>query len=76
MNNVFTSNIREVIKFYNPGDKTFETDFSIMRMRTIIGSKFQIDPITITLFLGAGQKAPPRPQPHPPVAGEISKSRI
>ena len=26
----FTSNIREVIKFYNLGDKTFETDFRII----------------------------------------------
>ena len=23
-----TANIEEVMKFYNPGDKTFETDFS------------------------------------------------
>ena len=27
LNYAFTSNIREVIKFYNLGDKTFETDF-------------------------------------------------
>ena len=27
MNYAFTSNIREVIKSYNLGDKTFETDF-------------------------------------------------
>ena len=25
-----TSNIREVIKFYNLGDKTFETDFNLI----------------------------------------------
>ena len=24
-----TSNVREDMKFYNPGDKRFETDFSI-----------------------------------------------
>ena len=29
MNYASTSNIREVIKFYIPGDKTIETDFSI-----------------------------------------------
>ena len=28
LNYASTSNIREVIKFYNLGDKTFETDFS------------------------------------------------
>ena len=28
MNYTFTLNIQEVIKFYNLGDKTFETDFS------------------------------------------------
>ena len=27
LNYAFTSSIREVIKFYNLGDKTFETDF-------------------------------------------------
>ena len=27
MNYASTSNIREVIKFYNLGEKTFETDF-------------------------------------------------
>ena len=30
MNYASTSNIQEVIKFYNLGDKTFETDFSIL----------------------------------------------
>ena len=25
-----TSNIREVMKFYNPGNKSFETDFSTL----------------------------------------------
>ena len=28
LNYVSAANIEEVIKFYNPGDKTFETDFS------------------------------------------------
>ena len=37
-------------------------------IRTIIGSKFQIDPVTVPVFLGPDQKAPP-------VAGEISKCR-
>ena len=27
-------------------------------IRTIIGIKFQIDPLTVTLFLDPGQKAP------------------
>ena len=37
-------------------------------IRAIIGSKFQIDPITVTFFLGPGQKAPlpPSPSPLPP----------
>ena len=30
MNYTSTSNIREVIKFYNLGDKTFETDFNYL----------------------------------------------
>ena len=36
-------------------------------IRTIIGTKFQLNPLTITLL--SGQKAPP------PIAGEISKCR-
>ena len=30
LNYVFTANIGEVMKFYNLGDKTFETDFNKM----------------------------------------------
>ena len=30
MNYASTANIREVMKFYNLGDKSFETDFSFM----------------------------------------------
>ena len=42
-------------------------------IRGIIGSKFQIDRITVILFSGSGLKSPP--PPPPPVAGEISKCR-
>ena len=28
LNNASTANVQEVMKFYNLGDKTFETDFS------------------------------------------------
>ena len=38
---------------------------------TIISTKFQINPSTVTLFSGSGPKSPP----PPPVAGEISKCR-
>ena len=34
MNYTSTSNIRKVIKFYNLGDKTYETDFSCVEKRT------------------------------------------
>ena len=30
LNYASTSNIEDVMKFYNPGDKTFETDFNLM----------------------------------------------
>ena len=30
LNYASTANIEEVMKFYNPGDKTFETDFSLL----------------------------------------------
>ena len=36
LNYASTSNIREVIKFYNLGDNTFETDFNCRCIRTII----------------------------------------
>ena len=39
-------------------------------IRTIISSKFQINPLTVTLFSGSGSTHPPLPSP---VAGEISK---
>ena len=31
MNYVSNSNIREVIKYFNPGDKTYETDFEYVK---------------------------------------------
>ena len=31
-------------------------------IRTIIGIKFQINPLTITLFSGSGPKSPPLPR--------------
>ena len=43
---------------------------------TIISRKFQINPLTVTLFSGSGSKSPPpSPPPPPPVAGKISKCR-
>ena len=30
LNYASTANIEEVMKFYNPGDKTFETDFRMV----------------------------------------------
>ena len=36
LNYASTSNIREVIKFYNLGDKTFETDFSCKQVQQVI----------------------------------------
>ena len=32
LNYASTANIEEVMKFYNQGDKTFETDFSLVEM--------------------------------------------
>ena len=40
LNYSFTSNIREVVKFYNLGDKTFETDFIRKVWLAIIGAVF------------------------------------
>ena len=37
-------------------------------IQAIIGTKFQINPLTVTLFSGSGPKAPP-------IAGEFSKLR-
>ena len=43
MNYTATSNIREVIKFYNLGDKTFETDFSmVLKHHPSRGARFEI----------------------------------
>ena len=44
--------------------------FSSM-IRSIISTKFQINPLTVTSFSGSEPKRPP----PPPVAGEISKCR-
>ena len=40
LNYASTSNIREVIKFYNLGNKTFETDFNNMSHKKISSQKF------------------------------------
>ena len=45
LNYASTSNIRKVIKFYNLGDKTFETDFSFdesEKSRFVICSNFGV----------------------------------
>ena len=44
MNYASTSNIREVIKFYNLGDKTFETDSSedALRWPTMDGTYLEV----------------------------------
>ena len=40
-------------------------------VRTIISTKFQNNPLTVTLFSGSGSRRPP----PSPVAGEIPKCR-
>ena len=45
LNYASTSSIRKVIKFYNLGDKTFETDFSFdesEKFRVVIYSNFGV----------------------------------
>ena len=36
LNYASTANVEEVVKFYNPGDKTFETDFSLNSLSHIL----------------------------------------
>ena len=47
MNYASASNIREVIKFYNVGDKTFETDFSVIHFKPEKYNKYKSDRIVV-----------------------------
>ena len=42
LNYASTANIEEVMKFYNLGDKTFETDFSIISFHILQHKSFDI----------------------------------
>ena len=48
-----TANIEEVMKFYNPGDKTFETDFSSMQH-----GRLQSDVKTLIQIIGSRTNPP------------------
>ena len=47
LNYASTANIEEVMKFYNLGDKTFETDFSYCVL-SIPGRKIDSQPSTVS----------------------------
>ena len=46
LNYVSTANIQKVMKFYNLGDKSFETDFSC-RVLSALGKKFDSQPSSV-----------------------------